>query len=41
MREILYELRATGPTALDITDTQERHTAVARTIGGSLNRLSD
>jgi hypothetical protein len=40
MREILHELRATGPTALDVTDTQERHTAVARTIGVSLSRLS-
>jgi WD40 repeat protein len=40
MREILHELRATGPTALDITDTQERHTAVARTIGVSLSRLT-
>jgi hypothetical protein len=40
MREILHELSATGPTALDITDTQERHTAVARTIGVSLNRLT-
>jgi hypothetical protein len=41
MREILHELRATGPTALDVTDTQERHTAVARTIGVSMSRLSD
>jgi hypothetical protein len=40
MGEILYELGATGPTALDVTDTQERHTAVARTIGVSLNRLT-
>jgi hypothetical protein len=40
MQEILHELGATGPTALDITDTQERHTAVARTIGVSLNRLT-
>jgi hypothetical protein len=40
MREILHELGATGPTALDVTDTQERHTAVARTIGVSLNRLT-
>ncbi|MCA1693605.1 MAG: hypothetical protein LC749_02130, partial [Actinobacteria bacterium] len=40
MREILHELRATGPTALDITDAQERHTAVARTMGVSLSRLT-
>ena len=40
MREILHELRTTGPTALDLTDTQERHTAVARTIGVSLTRLT-
>ena len=40
MREILHELRTTGPTALDVTDAAERHTAVARTIGVSLNRLS-
>jgi hypothetical protein len=40
MREILHELGATGPTALDVTDTQERHTAVARTTGVSLNRLT-
>ena len=40
MREILHELRATGPTALDVTDAQERHTAVARTIGVSLSRLT-
>ena len=41
MREILHELRTTGPTALDVTDTHERHTAVARTIGVSLSRLTD
>jgi hypothetical protein len=40
MREIFHELDATGLTALDVTDTQERHTAVARTIGVSLNRLT-
>jgi hypothetical protein len=40
MREILHELRTTGPTALDITDADERHTAVARTIGVSLARLT-
>jgi hypothetical protein len=40
MREILHELRATGPTALDVTDTQDRHTAVARTIEVSLSRLT-
>ena len=40
MREILHELRATGPTVLDVTDAQERHTAVARTIGVSLSRLT-
>jgi WD40 repeat protein len=40
MREILHELRATGPTALDVTDATERHTAVARTMGVSLNRLT-
>jgi hypothetical protein len=40
MREILRELRTTGPTALDVTDATERHTAVARTIGVSLTRLT-
>ena len=40
MREILHELRTTGPTALDVTDADERHTAVARTIGVSLARLT-
>ena len=40
MREILDELRVAGPTALDINDAEERHTAVARTIGVSLNRLT-
>jgi WD40 repeat protein len=40
MREILHELRATGPTALDVADATERHTAVARTIGVSLSRLT-
>jgi WD40 repeat protein len=40
MCEILHELRATGPTALDVTDARERHTAVARTIGVSLGRLT-
>jgi len=40
MREVLYELRTTGPTALDITDATERHTAVARTIEVSLRRLT-
>jgi WD40 repeat protein len=40
MREILHELREAGPTALDINDAEERHTAVARTIGVSLNRLT-
>ena len=40
MREILHELRTTGPTALDITDDDERHTAVARTIEVSLGRLT-
>jgi WD40 repeat protein len=40
MREILNELHATGPTALDVTDADERHTAVARTIGVSLTRLT-
>jgi NB-ARC domain len=39
MREILQELRVTGPTALDVTDAAERHTAVARTIEVSLSRL--
>ena len=39
MREILHELRTTGPTALDVTDADERHTAVDRTIGVSLGRL--
>jgi WD40 repeat protein len=41
MREILNELRTMGPTALDITDADERHTAVARTIEVSLARLTD
>ncbi|MGH3809826.1 MAG: NB-ARC domain-containing protein, partial [Pseudonocardiaceae bacterium] len=40
MREILQELGAAGPTALDVADAQERHTAVARTIGVSLGRLT-
>jgi WD40 repeat protein len=40
MREILHELRTTGPTALDVTDAGERHTAVARTFGVSLSRLT-
>jgi hypothetical protein len=40
MREILHELRTTGPTALDVTDADERHTAVARTIGVSVSRLT-
>jgi WD40 repeat protein len=40
MDEILHELRARGPTALDITDARERHTAVARTIEVSLSRLT-
>jgi WD40 repeat protein len=38
--EILQELRTTGPTALDLADSDERHTAVARTIGVSLSRLT-
>jgi WD40 repeat protein len=41
MREILRELLITGPTALDVTDDRERHTAVARTMGVSLSRLTD
>ncbi len=40
MCEILHELRATGPTALDVTDAEERHTAVARTIGVGVSRLT-
>jgi WD40 repeat protein len=40
VHDILQELRATGPTALDVTDAEERHTAVARTIGVSLSRLT-
>jgi hypothetical protein len=40
MREILRELCAVGPTALDVTDVEERNTAVARTIGVSLSRLT-
>jgi WD40 repeat protein len=40
MCEILQALRTTGPTALDLADTDERHTAVARTIGVSLSRLT-
>ncbi len=40
MDEILHELRTVGPTALDVTDADERHTAVARTIGVSLSRLT-
>jgi hypothetical protein len=38
MREILHELRTTGPTALDVTDADEQHAAVAQTIGISLRR---
>jgi WD40 repeat protein len=41
MREILHELRTTGPTVLDVTDARERHTAVARTMEVSLSRLTD
>jgi WD40 repeat protein len=40
MGEILRELRAVGPTVLDVTDAHERHTAVTRTIGVSLRRLT-
>ena len=40
MREILDELRIAGPTVLDVTEATERHTAVARTIGVSLSRLT-
>ena len=40
MRAILQELRVRGPTALDVTDATERHTAVARTIEVSLSRLT-
>ena len=40
MCEILDELHSTGPTVLDITDDDQRHTAVARTLGVSLNRLA-
>jgi WD40 repeat protein len=40
MREILQELRTTGLTALDVTDADERHTAVARTIEASLSRMT-
>jgi hypothetical protein len=40
MREILHELRTRGPTALDLTDAGERHTAVARTVEVSLSRLT-
>jgi WD40 repeat protein len=40
MHEVLHELGATGPTALDVSDAGERHTAVARTIGVSLSRLT-
>jgi WD40 repeat protein len=40
MREILQQLRTTGPTVLDITDADERHTAVARTIEVGLSRLT-
>jgi WD40 repeat protein len=38
--EILQELRATGPSVLDLADADERHTAVSRTIGVSLSRLT-
>ncbi|MGH3688351.1 MAG: NB-ARC domain-containing protein [Pseudonocardiaceae bacterium] len=41
MREILHELRTAGPSALDVIDAAERHTAVARTIEVSLSRLPD
>jgi WD40 repeat protein len=40
MQEILGELRTAGPSALDVTDTTERHTAVTRTIEVSLSRLT-
>jgi hypothetical protein len=40
MREIVHELHTSGPTALDLTDADERHTAVTRTIGVSLARLT-
>jgi hypothetical protein len=40
MCEILDELRSAGPTVLDVADATERHTAVARTIGVSLSRLT-
>ncbi len=40
MCEILHELRTIGPTVLDITDADERHTAVGRTIEVSLSRLT-
>lgn len=39
MREILRELRTTGPTALDVIDAHERRTSVARTIEIGLSRL--
>ncbi|MGH3801702.1 MAG: hypothetical protein ACRDTD_16530, partial [Pseudonocardiaceae bacterium] len=41
MREILHELHTKGPSVLDMGDEQERNTAVARTIGVSLRRLTD
>jgi WD40 repeat protein len=45
MRELLHELRTTGPTvldkdALDVKDPEKRHTAVTRTIEVSLSRLT-
>jgi hypothetical protein len=40
MREVLDELRMAGPTVLDVTDADERDTAVVRTIEASLSRLT-
>jgi hypothetical protein len=40
MRDILGELRTAGPTVLDVADATERHTAVARTIGVSVSRMT-
>ncbi|GIF17834.1 hypothetical protein Ate02nite_05640 [Paractinoplanes tereljensis] len=41
MREVLGALHADGITVLDVGDAGSRATAVARTIGASLRRLTD
>jgi hypothetical protein len=39
-REVVHELRTRGPSVLDVTEAEERHKAVSRTVGISLSRLS-